>query len=199
LNQFFGADPAYFELASGDAEVTTDFAKVPRLARALMFQSWYLPQVQNNRGMQFGDLVRDIPTKSTLDKFRDDIDKCREDCVARWKGSEYSIKAEQGCYLRCSTDWRLIRFRHLYKIEESFPWVYTDQRGQIALIALASTLVSTTTVGQNAVGFVDDEQIGKLKEVFRKLPGSIQLVLLTLHHPCSPGQPQAFLTFALAI
>ena len=197
LNQFFGYDPNHEDLGAKDADVTLDFDKIPRLGRLVLFQGQYLPDMVNSRGIKLGDLVHNIPTKSTMQRLDNDIQECTRDCMAPWVGSEYVLKAEQGCHLRCSTDWRVLRFRYFHQFKENFPWMYIDEQRRVAFFSLASTLSNTDTAGQNAIGYIGDDQIAHLQVLLHGLPPTVRLVVLTLHHPLFYTQTPSMPGFTL--
>ncbi|MGA2716715.1 MAG: metallophosphoesterase [Bryobacteraceae bacterium] len=196
LNQFFGKDPSYYDLKSSDAELTQRFEVLPRIARVLFFQSSFLPAMRGSDNRTLAELADRVPTKATLDQYHEEILKCAKDCAELFQGSEDAIKADIGCYFRCSKDWRAMRFRYFNTFENSFPWLYLDLQRDVAFVSLASTLGKTSTAGQNAIGYVDDDQIDRLKNTLQGLPKSINLIVITLHHPLFRENPPSIPSMA---
>jgi len=75
--------------------------------------------------------------------------------------------------------------------------MYVDEGNQVALFSLASVFNNSDSVGENAIGFIDDNQIDKFRNMIRSLPPSIQLIVVTLHHPLFHQKPPAFPTIEL--
>jgi len=101
------------------------------------------------------------------------------------------------CHLRCDKDWTQLRFRYLYRFGENFPWMYIDEQRQVAFFSLASTLSSSDTAGQNAIGYIADDQIAHLQTLLRGLPPTVRLVVLILHHPLFYPKPPNMPSFTL--
>jgi small basic protein len=191
LNQFFGVDPEWNELDKiKDASVIMDTQKMPRMGRFLTFQSHFLPELTNYTGHTLADVLGNMPSTATLQKFPKERDECYERCRSWAVGSELQSGTDLGCWNKCTKDWRTIRFVYLYDLEESFPWKYVDPSGRVAFFSLASTISRTTSVGENAIGFLPDEQIDRLKTGLSKLPESTRLIVVTLHHPLSVMGPK---------
>src|SRR2546430_2611390 len=102
LNRFFGADPSIENIDDKQAEITTDFSKIPRLARMVTFQSKYLPEMTNRDGIRLDALIRNIPRKSSLAGLQAEISKCADGCKNRSfpvETPEQQFAAETACEL----------------------------------------------------------------------------------------------------
>jgi 3',5'-cyclic AMP phosphodiesterase CpdA len=180
LNAFFGEDPQDFLLSEHEAELPLEPEHTTRLARAMVFQSRHLPGIQANDGLRLSDLVTNVPTRSAVEHFEREIDSCKQECFTMF-ATDWKVKA--GCERSCGKDWRGIRFRYFQEFRQTFPWTYVDRDSNVAFLSLASTLGNSSTAGENAIGFLDNEQISRLKHELNQLPASVSLLVVTLHHP----------------
>lgn len=197
LNQFFGHDPNEADIGWGDAEITSNLEKLPRLGRLTVFESQSLPTTVTAEGVELGDLVRKIPTKSTLHSFEKQISQCIDNCNSAGAWDETG-KATAACGLVCGTDWRHIRFQYLSQIRDNFPWMYVDEQRHVAFFSIASTLIDSDTAGQNGLGYISQGQLSSLQRLLHELPLTIRLVVLTLHHPLFNPPPPSIPTLAFS-
>jgi hypothetical protein len=99
------------------------------------------------------------------------------------------MSARNGCTIGCIYNWRAWRLIELKKLDDSFPWVAADPERKTVFISLISINRKATTVGQNAIGFVDDAQLERLHQTLLRIPSDTQTVVITLHHPLFISRP----------
>lgn len=183
LNRYFGAEPHPVEMTEEDA-ASGGPRGLTRLGRLAQFQAMHGGKTTMSSGKSLVEFLGDLPTKENLHtKYASVVDACKNLCRALTFGQPGGGTANQGCQFGCSRNWMSARKAELSKLEDSFPWVAHDGANRISLIALHSVSTSTSTVGQNAVGFLDDAQLERTKVALGTLPLSTRILVVTLHHP----------------
>jgi hypothetical protein len=76
--------------------------------------------------------------------------------------------------------------------------MYVDEPNHVAFFSLASVFSNSDTPGQNAIGFIDDDQIAKTGRLLRSLPTTIHLIVFALHHPLFYSQQPPIPSMALS-
>lgn len=183
LNLFFSPEPAALDIKADDARVGS-LQSLTRLARVAQFQARHASEAHDNTGTLLNEFLKTLPNKENIETaFSKEVSDCYERCRAATIGMEHGLQARSGCQIGCRYDWMDMRLQHLAKLETSFPWIARDSERGMVLISLHSIATKTDTVGQNAIGFIDDKQIEKLRSILSTLPAETKTIIVTLHHP----------------
>jgi hypothetical protein len=132
--------------------------------------------------------LRVVPTESRLrsdpTSFQNQIDECAIECVSRSGPSPEDVKLGiAGCRSSCNHDLESIRFHYYHDLAKLFPLTYLDVNSHTAFISLTTSLGDSTSVGRNAIGWAGGDQIKRLREELRSLPGDVRYIVLVMHHP----------------
>jgi hypothetical protein len=76
-----------------------------------------------------------------------------------------------------------MRFHYYHDLARQFPLTYLDTNSHVAFISLTTSMAESTSVGRNAIGWVGEVQIQKLREELHNLPTNVRYIVLVMHHP----------------
>lgn len=187
VNRYFGKEPEPLDMTEVDAALTAQ-ESLTRLARVALFQSRHGSDTRESSGTLLTEFLSQLPTKENLNtKYEAMVSACRKQC--RPNTFEYGAGPGIACSCTCGRAWMVFRLVEASKLGYSFPWVSHDVGRSVSLLSLHSAAKETDTLGQNAVGFVDDSQLNRLKLELKVIPPSTRTVVIALHHPLFVPDP----------
>jgi 3',5'-cyclic AMP phosphodiesterase CpdA len=168
-----------------------------RLPRFLETQARLNDAILTAQGISVADLVRRAPVAPSSEAIRRAV-AVLEACVAPCT-EIHSPEPRMRPLMRaeCSRRCRAEPGRDLKALDahenwyrywkdasrQVFPLIQLDHRNRAALISLASSTKAGDTIGENAIGRMDDEQLHALRDILRGIPTDIETVFLVYHHP----------------
>ncbi len=192
LNVAFGREPVTLAVNDSNTDFISRLDEIPRIARVYAVQAEFMPTLVSRDGEMLGGLLSRAPTRTTAATFSSEIDECTDECAINNIGVESGIaKARFGCYFGCKRNWRYIRNLYLRNLDQQFPWRFVAEQDGVAVFSIATTLRKTETMGRNAIGEIDDNQLASLRTAIENVPSTVKIFFFIFHHPVTilRGEP----------
>lgn len=182
VNMAFGDDPSGDSYTDSSDLRTKGYEELSRIGRVYAAQSSLSPDMHVRSGMTIGELLAESPGVDAQRAFADLHSTCFNECarIPADKPAARNAACSRGC-----DDWRVLR-RYYYKsLSREFPWVQVDSDRSLMVIVLATSIpaVEDRTLGRNAIGHIDLEQVAALRESVRSAPPNVKTFVVVFHHP----------------
>lgn len=164
------------------------------LGRYIAAQARLFPGLKTTTGATFGDLAAAAsrePASTELSHALKQINPCFTNCVLATAGEGGKSRGTfRDCTDICEKRFpdELATIESLGAFEEQwdeasiFPASFVDSAAGIAILAINSAPPSADSLGESAIGEVDDLQIARARSWFENLTPAVTTVGVTLHH-----------------
>jgi hypothetical protein len=183
LNLWFGREDVTPAPNDDNHNFISRLDEIPKIARVYAVQDSLSPSITSKRGLTLGDDLSRAPTRTTASSFTSEIAECTKDCLSTLPKDPNLGDPSLGCYLNCKDNWAYIRNLYLRNLDRDFPWRLTDLQKGVSILSIATALRTTATIGQNAIGEIDDEQISAVQSAIESVPANVKTFIFIFHHP----------------
>jgi 3',5'-cyclic AMP phosphodiesterase CpdA len=164
-----------------------------RLPRFVQLQASLYGGMTTAAGKTVSRIVQSAPPRPDPE-MRKDAEQMLHACVKRCQEfTDQPAKMFTPCMRRCESDLgpslepirKQVEWAKYWMAvsEDLFPLVELDQADQVAVISMASSIKAGVSIGTNAIGRMDDAQLGRLRTILRNLPTDVRTIIFLYHHP----------------